>query len=359
MDHSEPEPGTHPLLGPTPAARPTSNVNVWMYNGGHRARARNRGERWKLEWPWATHFVQGGQRREGCSRRARRPACVVLVACALGLPGIARAQHDRLQLDWRAPAACPDGAEIHSRVSELPPERAAHRRALRASARISEIAGGYRLDLATNQGNRSIVASDCDELGNAAALLLSLLADGPAEAQPMAAEPARRVEPSLGASLAVDIGSLPHAAWGPALRVGMSWDSLSLELSSAYFPTQDVFAAPPSAAVGELRLITAAIGGCYALTRAYEVSPCLALAYGRLWGEGVGLHTQRTVHGDQVWVAPGLRFAAVLARAVRAVIELSLGLPLYGATFSVEPLGTVHRTAELVAQMRAGVELRL
>jgi hypothetical protein len=215
------------------------------------------------------------------------------------------------------------------------------------------------LDLATDQGNRSIVANDCDELGNAAALLLSLLADGPAEAQPMAAEPARRAEPSLGAALAIDIGSLPRAAWGPALRVGMSWDSLSLELSSAFFPTQDVFGPPPSAAVGELRLITAAIGGCYALTRDYEISPCLALAYGRLWGEGVGLRLRHSVHGDQVMVAPGLRFAAVLARAVRAVIELSLGLPLYGATFAVEPIGAVHRTADLVAQMRAGVELRL
>lgn len=281
------------------------------------------------------------------------------MACALLLPEIARAQHDRVQLDWRAPAGCPDGAEIHSRVSELPPERAAHRRALRASARVSEIAGGYRLDLATDQGNRSMVANNCDELGNAAALLLSLLADGPAELQPSAAEPAPRLEPSLGAALAIDVGSLPRTAWGLALRVGMSLDSLSVELSSAYFPTQQVFGLQPSATVGELRLITAAIGGCYALTHGYEVSPCLALAYGRLWGEGLGLHMSRRVHGDQVLVAPGLRFAVALASVVRAVIELSLGLPLYGAAFSVEPAATVHRTADLIAQMRAGVELRL
>src|SRR5689334_2185356 len=93
---------------------------------------------WNLEPRRTTHGVWGGQRRESRSRRARRTACAALAMCVLILPTVARAQHDRLQLDWRAPAGCPDGAEIHSRISELPPERASHRRALRASARVSE-----------------------------------------------------------------------------------------------------------------------------------------------------------------------------------------------------------------------------
>jgi hypothetical protein len=174
----------------------------------------------------------------------------------------------------------------------------------------------------------------------------------------VAAERRAHVEPSLAAALALDVGSLRRAAWGPALRVGMSWDSLSLELSSAYFPAQEVFRTQPSAA-GELRLFTAAIGGCYALTRDYEVSPCVALVYGRLWGESTGLRVPRHVHGDEVLAAPGLRFAAAFTRTLRAVLQVALGLPLYGAEFSVEPSGTVHRTANLMTLMRVGLELRL
>jgi hypothetical protein len=48
-----------------------------------------------------------------------------------------------------------------------------------------------------------------------------------------------------------------------------------------------------------------------------------------------------------------------VSRRVHALIELAVGVPLRAARFSIENLGTVHRTANVVGRLRAGLELRL
>jgi hypothetical protein len=163
----------------------------------------------------------------------------------------------------------------------------------------------------------------------------------------------------LRPELAADSGTLPHIALGPAFSVGVRVYATSLELSGTYLPGQNVFATQRMAAVAELHLLSAALGACQALTRTAELSPCLRFEYGQLAGRGKNLATALKADGGWALALLGVRVSAELLPRVRAVLELEVGLPLLGATFTVNPVGTVHQTSDVVGRLRAGIELRL
>jgi hypothetical protein len=297
--------------------------------------------------------------------RGAARSCALLWALVLGMRGrsVHAADNGALELDWQAPAQCADRAELESQVYARLPERPRPRSVLHARGRIEATQTGYRLELQTEQGRRTLLAQDCEELVNAAALMLALLVDSQAreEPQPTATVPKpRSVWALIRPELVADLGTLPHLAVGPGLSAGVRVFATSLEVSGYYLASQNVSGPQQTAPLGELHALAAGLGACQALTSRMELSPCLRLEYGRIEGRGTNLKTA-AFRADAPWVLAllGVRVSAELVNRLHGVLELAIGLPLLGATFTVNPVGTVHQTGDVVGRLRAGIELRL
>ncbi|PCC68077.1 hypothetical protein SAMN02745121_04580 [Nannocystis exedens] len=97
-----------------------------------------------------------------------------IVAAAEPPPGLA--------LDWTAPPGCPDEAEVYARVIRRTGQEAADRASLTARATVREAAPGrwaltLELTGATGGGRRELSAPRCDELVEAAALVVAIAVD--------------------------------------------------------------------------------------------------------------------------------------------------------------------------------------
>jgi hypothetical protein len=305
-------------------------------------------------------------RPTGTSRyRSAGRGGALLWTLVLGMRGrsVHAADNGALELDWQAPAQCADAAELESQVYARLPERRPARAPLRARGRIEATQAGYRLELQTEQGRRTLLAQDCEELVSAAALMLALLVDSQArnEPQPTATvPPPRAIWALIRPELEADLGTLPHLAIGPGLSAGVRVYATSLEVSGYYLPSQNVSGPQQTATLGELHALGAGLGACQGVTSPIELSPCLRLEYGRIEGHGTNLRTS-AYKADAPWVLAllGVRVSAELLQRLHGVLELAIGLPLLGATFTVNPVGTVHQTGDMVGRLRAGIELRL
>ena len=92
-----------------------------------------------------------------------------------GLPAAVGLAVALAPVEWRAPAQCPDGAEIERRARALGPEVAP----LRVDGDVTQADDGtFVLELAIGDAPpRRYVARDCDALGDVAALLLAVAID--------------------------------------------------------------------------------------------------------------------------------------------------------------------------------------
>jgi hypothetical protein len=276
--------------------------------------------------------------------------------------GAHAADNGALELDWQAPAQCADAAELESQVYARLPAQPRTQAPLHARGRIEVVQAGYRLQLETEQGRRTLLAADCEELVSAAALVLALLVDSQArnEPQPTASAPTPRVVWALiRPELDADLGTLPHLAIGPGLSAGVRVYATSLELSGYYLPSQNVRGPQQTATLGELHALAAGLGACQGLTSPIELSPCLRVEYGHITGHGTNLISANAADAPWVLALLGVRVSAELVQRLHGVLELAIGLPLLGATFTVNPVGTVHQTGDIVGRFRAGIELRL
>jgi hypothetical protein len=105
-----------------------------------------------------------------------RCAASAAVVAALLSPGAALAQA-QLDLDWEAPAGCPQAAAVRARVRSLTGDSRATLHS-RAQGRITRIDGHYRLTVSLYEGgvarDRTIDSASCADLAGAAAVALGL-----------------------------------------------------------------------------------------------------------------------------------------------------------------------------------------
>ena len=159
--------------------------------------------------------------------------------------------------------------------------------------------------------------------------------------------------------LAVDLGILPSIALGPGLAAGVRLHRTALELSGTFLPPQDAFRSERTSAVADVSLWAAALGACQVLTHPVELSPCLRVEYGQLMASAQGLPNGAKLNAHWVAIWAGGRLAVGLTRWLWASLELAVGLPVLGATFTVNTVGTAHETGDVLGRLRTGVELRL
>lgn len=308
-------------------------------------------------------------------------------ACALTLflsLGTARAEPNQSaaipRLDWTAPEGCPKAPELLARAQAL--LAAGKPRAIVATlgveARVEQLAPEqWALTLTWRHesdppSTRRVSAKTCDELVDAAALLVALALDptlpspeptAPPDSEelstdvpedesaspepgdaaghpPERREPAKRAPPTpdpprdvngvaeplrlrAGAGLTVVSGWLPSVTPGLAVVATGSlgcW-SVGLELGS-FLPRHQ--ALEQASAGGDFRLVRAAVTAAYAieLGTVLVVAPTVGASLNVLYGVGTGSLTSRGGYTTAAAAVTGVRFR----RAIASGLSLSAGV---------------------------------
>ncbi len=181
------------------------------------------------------------------TRRVFAIACVGLALAALAHRVQAEPVSRPLDLEWSAPASCPDHDEVLRGVDRLLGGAAiSPEKKLTARARVEATRGGYRLDLVTTRasggpsGERTVEAPTCRAVVDAAEVILALAID-PSQAAKVAAAAASApaVVPSPS-----DAGVSPEAP-APSVPASSAPSDLRVAGDAGAPPARDAGAAPP------------------------------------------------------------------------------------------------------------------
>lgn|GEM_PF-2701478 len=291
-----------------------------------------------------------------------------------------------VELSWSAPDECPDrGWVLRSIEARLRAPASQLTAAVEADARVEKRDGGYFLTLKTEQGERQLNATSCEELAGSAALILAFIVEPQqTEPEPQQAEPApapvntpsavdppttdsRRPQLELSgyarAEWLVDIGMLPHAATGPGLAFGFTLADTSVELSAGFLLDNTVSYVTPGGdgqrSLAHLHAFLAQLGLCQRLVQAPDLSVCLSMEHMRISADPDEALQSRSTRRAPVWTALASARAAIpIGTRFAWVLELSVGVPLLGARFRVDGLGVIHETGDVIGRLRTGPELR-
>jgi hypothetical protein len=322
-------------------------------------------------------------------------------AAAAGLalaPASARASEAAVPvaLQWVAPDECP-GAEYVEREVErlLGDDSAGDGPYLQARAEVQqEEPRLWHVELRTTgpqgAGLRLVTAESCRALADATALILALAveperaggsrsakrpaeqAPAPASTENAAAPPKpaplppaispRAVHFAADASGVLDIGTLPRAAPGMAVRLEASpgrLPSLRLEIGAGLFRNEATTS--PAARSGTFSLRTFDAGACIVKSaERLEIGACADVEVA--WLSASGLYEAVTSRGEAEWLVPRARATAAYlgssAWAVRA--DVGGGLDVSRPEFMSEGTeqGLIHRPSRYTGQGALGLELR-
>jgi hypothetical protein len=285
---------------------------------------------------------------------------------------------------WHAPADCPQADAVHVALADaLPPRESAELPSVTVSGRVfAQADRDYVLELrfdGDRSGRRSLEATSCQGLAQAAAMLIALVIEPPpVPPDEPGAPPAEDTESphrtpatdsgaapaeaslgvSFGPSLVLDAGTMPAptAGFGAAARVRVA--ALELAVEAAIFPgTEQALAAGSEERVAfslwELGLV-----GCLTFEAELRFGPCAGAAASRMTGSSHGV--AREVE-EQRWV-PALQAGGV-ARLDLGPLSLRLDVralwPLQRARWSVSDPDYDHRPAPLSVRAVLGIELAL
>lgn len=308
-----------------------------------------------------------------CSRWRRSTAeaaaivCVFCASLAFVLLFSARARADaELEIAWSAPPACPDGPWALARV-------AAHLgRAIGASAtatlstrvEIAELDAGFRMRVITArngaEGERILENAKCEELAEAATLMIALAVDPNAvlgaeptlPASPTAVRPATdsekppilqpkpRVDPKRNAwpdrglraraGVLGDAGFLPALGFAPELRLSVHRRAIGAELGGFWFPARESKGAQ-SVTVG---LWAVVLRACPHLVRErFWLGGCAGVDLGRTSAKGHGLTQNLRKRALFLGVAASLQLRLRMVGPLWLLVEPGLSIPLLRQRF--------------------------
>jgi hypothetical protein len=318
---------------------------------------------------------------------------------ALLAPFTAAAGGPAVSLEWQAPARCPGRNAVLERVTSLLESAAEAKAPVKARGTVLEPLPGasWELTLETVQGEgtwrRTIHARSCDELADAAALIIALVVDPNLNPTPPAASvppPARapapvpaltstppppsaprpppaarppavsraRVPLHVAASAVGDVGSLPAAALGGELAAGADLGRARIEAVGTVFPeVHKVIARNPERG-GDVELLAGGLRGCYLIPwTGWEGGVCGGVEAGRLRATGFGAREFNATE-DELWLAG--RLGVIADIPVVDPLGLRFGLegllPLRRPEFVVPPLGTVHEPSWVSLRLELGIQ---
>jgi hypothetical protein len=300
----------------------------------------------------------------------------------------AYAQEDTLDIVWSAPAGCPSKDQLIDRVRAITGTAALGDPRLQVEIVVqrgvtSEFSALLHTDIGGVEGTRELSGASCEEVTDAAALVLALLLKPPEatalapapeatvmptpeERAPTPLAPVERAEPAprrkdaapvvsewtlralVRAGAGAGIGSLPGVAGIAVLHAGVSAGWAALEVRAGYGLPKSANVAGSPGIGGRFSVIE---GGTLVCVRPslfdWRFDSCAGLALSKMAGQGQG--ATETSGGSAV-IGAALLEQAVARRlwenlALRLSVEAQA--PVARPRFSIEGAGEIHRPAAL------------
>ncbi len=329
------------------------------------------------------------------SKYARHPrAAALLFALAAGVHA-SRAAADAtsgIEIEWDAPAECPDAKAIRSATERLLGESldAPRSQHIAARARVRHNASGHweiAFSLSSNGSvsEETFAAERCTSLADAVALKVALAADPLAYAK--AAIPAKRApdvpraapdaapeppvsarNPSEGRAWRVAIraaggaglGLLPRTTPGGALVGAILFRSFRIELGAQIFADSQVAYADMPSVGASFDMLTGTARTCaVAIAIPVEVPICAGLEFGALGAKGFGV--EPAYHPYRSWAAllagPALRLP--LKGNLSLWLEFDGVLLLLRPSFRIRDFHDLYEAPAGGARGWAGLEFAL
>ncbi len=295
-----------------------------------------------------------------------------------------------VELDWDAPAACPEHEQIVRQVEESlgrslgggAEDEMSFQVVVRPTA-----ASGFEMRLEVRVGgaerHRMLVHDDCVKLAEAAVLLIAMTIDPEAQGRDVAPEakgsatpkpatapaeprqppesptPRRAVlrEMCAGPRVSVGTGVLPEWGVGFGAEAGAKFGSSLRVLGHLdYWPerTETV-----SRGAAELEMISGGLRGCWIGGQRWELGVCVGPQLARISGSGRNLDENRSA--SDRWSAVGVeaRLQVPLARWLSVQTGVEFDAALERPAFEVHGFGEVHRSAAWAFRAHAGLAVRL
>jgi hypothetical protein len=293
-------------------------------------------------------------------------------------------------IEWEAPESCPDAQALYARLSTL----LDHDLSALGSARVRGVVvgaeAGLRLTLeVVDSGRRSsrvLVADDCSDLFEAAALAIALAVHGEsagaeppgavmpeagamqgpfadassmgegAEVQRAMLEAAPSLSWSAGAEAVIDFGALPALAPGLALDARAHWRSYSLGVYASLLPEQRLVVRGGNYI--DFGLMVAGLRACRALLGgASSLDACLGFEVGRFTAFGPQLDASRQI--EDLWLAPAgaVEFRQSIWGPLGLRVRSEALLPLLRKQYAVNETDAVHAPSGVDVRLFAGVVL--
>lgn len=341
---------------------------------------------------------------------ARPIALVILLALPWTATGPVHAQ-EPAPADWRAPAECPDRAQVVEAVDRLLGRPVAPEDGVALRGEVVAIdGGGFELTLGDASAPRVLRADSCEVLAEAAALLVAMAIDPDAVAQaappeprpaaaqaeapvedarPLAAaldvprpgepEPHRKAErvladrtaegaPSSAGALRIhaatgvgmDAGTLPGVALALQLVAGLSIHRTRVELVGTYLPSRVARADNHATARGAVSLLALGLRSCVAaVDGAVALGPCGGLEIGAMTAAGEGVSTPGASTVPWASASAGAFVTVPLAGWLALRADAAGVLAVTRPSFVIEGVdGTVHRPGAVAARLAVGAEAR-
>jgi hypothetical protein len=272
---------------------------------------------------------------------------------------------------WEAPPECPSGAAVERQARETLLGSEVASIALTAQGIVTRVAPDrWRVDLTLRSGgweaHRSLGASTCDAVSQAAAVVIALAvnleARAPLAPKPEAPEPRPSPPPSTGgASLGLgpvfDFGSLPRGTAGLEASAGLSVPSARFEVGASYFLSRSGSIAERSDVGATFRLVSANVRACYEL-RSFSVALAPCLDGGLAWTSANGFGNIAIAHVSSVGLTVGADVMArwLVTKHLAPYVRVGGLVPLARPEFAVQGLGTVYQATPIVLRGGIGIE---
>lgn len=315
----------------------------------------------------------------------------VLASIAHGVCASAAHAEPALSLAWSAPEACPDRAWAEQRVAaQLAREPSVDvAQGVQASVTIARSARGYGLSLRTSMagaaGERTIEGGTCQELAEAAALIIALSVSEASEpsartdvTEPASPPPSTPVKDAratqrpahvalfaLRADALLDVGFLSPFGYGPAFAFAYQYSVWRAEVAALWIAPRVVEAENADAGSVRASLWAARGGGCALFGRwRIQGGPCAGAEFGQALGTGAGELT-RAARARRPWLAAflGARVNVGLIAKLSLVAEADLAVSLARPRFvsrvaDASDTEAVHEPSAAQLRVNAGLELR-
>lgn len=312
-------------------------------------------------------------------------------------------QDSIFELEWVAPAGCPDRADGEARVEKFlgRPPGAPEDPEVRARVRIAPSDEGFsaviELTADGEPSRRTLETQRCEVAADGAAYVIAALIDPTVEPRepepepPVKSEPpqpdpsttrkAREVPPSavpiqsprpeaprrrprvvrgaVRVGGALGVGMLPRVAGGIAVSAGVLLPRLRFDLGVHHWFARPVRLDDRPDTGGDIDLTTGSVRVCpLAVRRPVEVPVCAGLELGSMRGTGTGIEEPTTTRLLWAALTASIGLVWMPSRWAGVWVDAGLQVPISRPIFAVEGVGRVFQPPPAGFAATIGVEAR-